>query len=145
MCTWFSTLQNLNPSRMETEEWQAGYKKAVAHVKFVFELYDMQVQGGRYFLHEHPASATSWKIPEVVAFCLRYPHLYAVVGAMCQWGMTSQDPQGEVNPVLKLTRWLTNSPCLAEALDKPCSRDHPHTQLLDGESSSCSGLPTGAV
>ena len=118
MCTRFSMLQNLNPSRKETAEWRGGYRRAVSHIRFVFELYDLQVQGGRYFLHEHPASATSWQLPEVVAFCLRYPHLYAVTGAMCQWGMTSRDPAGEVNPLRKLTRWLTNSPCLAETLTR---------------------------
>ena len=113
----------------------------MAHIRFVFELYDLQVQGGRYFLHEHPASATSWRLPEVVAFCLRYPHLYAVTGAMCQWGMTSRDPAGEVNPVRKLTRWLTNSPCLAETLEKPCSQDHSHTLLLSGRAAAAQVYP----
>ena len=88
MCTWFSLLQGWNRRRQPEAVWQEGFQKAVAHMKFVFELYEFQVQGGRYFLHEHPAQATSWKLPEVVSFCARYPHLYAVTGAMCQYGLT---------------------------------------------------------
>ena len=62
MCTWFSIIQNLNRGKVDPVVWEKGYKQAVEHLKFVFELYDMQVRGGRYFLHEHPASATSWKL-----------------------------------------------------------------------------------
>ena len=48
MCTWFSILQNLNKGKVDPAEWQKGYDQAVEHIKFVFELYDMQVRGGRY-------------------------------------------------------------------------------------------------
>ena len=50
---------------MSKEDWQQAYNKAAEHIKFVFELYDMQVRSGRYFLHEHPATATSWTLPVV--------------------------------------------------------------------------------
>ena len=87
------------------------------HIKFVFELYDMQVRSGRYFLHEHPAQATSWRLPVVTEFCARYPHLYAVTADMCQFGLTTPGPRGEEMPVKKPTRWLTNSPSLTEILE----------------------------
>ena len=124
MCTWFSILQELRGSRKQTAAWQEGYRKAVEHMKFVFELYDLQVQGGRYFLHEHPASATSWRLPEVVAFCAQHPQLYAVVGDMCQFGMTSTKPGGEEAPAKKPTRWLTNSACIVAALERKCPGEH---------------------
>ena len=47
MCTWFSILQNLNRGKVDPKEWQKGFDQAVEHIKFVFELYDMQVRGGR--------------------------------------------------------------------------------------------------
>ena len=36
-------------------------------MEFVCELYEEQVGEGRYFLHEHPDGALSWKDPQVVA------------------------------------------------------------------------------
>ena len=78
MCTWFSLLQNLNKKHMSPEEWKKGYRRAVEHVEFVFELHDIQVRSGMYLLYEHPATATSWKLPVVTEFCARYPHLYAI-------------------------------------------------------------------
>ena len=60
MCTWFSVLQNLHKKKIGATKWEEGYRRAVEHIKFVFELYDLQVRGGRYLLHEHPAGASSW-------------------------------------------------------------------------------------
>ena len=60
MCTWFSVLQKFNQKRKATAEWKEGFRNACEHVRFVFALYDLLVQGGRYFLHEQPASASSW-------------------------------------------------------------------------------------
>ena len=141
MCTWFSILQEFDQARKQTLAWQEGYRKAVAHIKFVFELYDLQLQGGRYFLHEHPASATSWRLPEVVAFCAQHPQLYAVLGDMCQFGMTTAEPGGEKTPAKKRTRWLTNSACLAEALDRKCLGEHEHVALLNGRGAAAQVYP----
>ena len=129
MCTWFSTLRNLNKGRVSAKDFEKKFKRACRHLAFVFELYELQVQGGRYFLHEHPASATSWKQKPVVDFIARHHDLYASTSHMCQFGMTAKGEQGE-GPVLKPTRWLTNSPCLATALDVKCSRDDEHVHLV---------------
>ena len=32
------------------------------HIEFCIELYREQLKHGRYFLHEHPAYATSWQL-----------------------------------------------------------------------------------
>ena len=141
MCTWFSVLQNLNKKHMNKEDWQRAYNNAVEHIKFVFELYDTQVQNGRYFLHEHPASATSWNLPVVTEFCARYPHLYAVTMNMCQFGMTTPSRKGEPTPVKKPTRWLTNSPCLADCLEKHCPCNHTHEPLLGGRAKAAQEYP----
>ena len=34
-------------------------------MKFVVELYRIQIEAGRTFLHEQPAYATSWALPEI--------------------------------------------------------------------------------
>ena len=35
--------------------------QAMVHIKFVMEHYQLQAAAGRYFLHEHPAQASSWE------------------------------------------------------------------------------------
>ena len=93
-------------------------------------MHNTQVQNGRYFLREHPATATSWKLPVVTEFCARYPHLYAVTMDMCQFVMTTPNRKGEPAPVKKPARWLINSRCLADRLEKHCLGDHTHEPLL---------------
>ena len=47
MCTWFSVLHYLNKKHMSKDDWQKAYNNAVEHIKFVCELYDIQVQPQR--------------------------------------------------------------------------------------------------
>ena len=39
--------------------------EAKLHLDFVVPLNIEQVEGGRYFLHEHPSQATSWEVGSV--------------------------------------------------------------------------------
>ena len=57
-CRMFSTLQNL--SRW-TNKRQKEYESAKRHLEFTCKLYDYQISQGRWFLHEHPVGASSWK------------------------------------------------------------------------------------
>ena len=41
------------------------------HSEFMISLYNIQLSNGLYFLHEHPAQATSWKHPDMVALSER--------------------------------------------------------------------------
>ena len=62
-CRMFSALQNLRKwNKKAGEELEA----AKEHIRFVVKLYKRQVEAGRWFLHEHPAGATSWQMAEVV-------------------------------------------------------------------------------
>ena len=63
MCTAFCTWQYLNAHKRDPELVAAERAKAVKHMEFVRRLYRKQVEAGRYFLHEHPAQATSWNLP----------------------------------------------------------------------------------
>ena len=58
----FSALQNLTPWN---EQKDIRYEEARGHVRFMMKLYKKQVDQGRLFLHEHPATATSWSLEEV--------------------------------------------------------------------------------
>ena len=67
-CTMFSLLQELNIAvHGHKPEWRAKFEKAKAkairHIEFCCELYTYQLNAGRHFLHEHPWTARSWKLP----------------------------------------------------------------------------------
>ena len=61
-CTPYSPLQALSASRRDPEEVRREQIRANVHMEFVTGLYKEQVLAGRYFLHEHPLCATSWKL-----------------------------------------------------------------------------------
>ena len=51
--------------------------KARRHVKFCCSLYRHQIDKHRYFLHEHPATALSWREEQIEALC-KLPMTYVV-------------------------------------------------------------------
>ena len=63
-CRMFSSMQNLNPKR-HTMEHEEQLVEAKEHIRFVVQVYKEQVKAGRYFLHEHPAGASSWDMGEI--------------------------------------------------------------------------------
>ena len=61
-CTPFSQLQSLNPKTRDSER---KLREGIEHMRFLGRLYKIQVDQGRVFLHEQPAHAKSWMIPEI--------------------------------------------------------------------------------
>ena len=108
----------MNAVRYEWTEEQIKRKRVEAnvHLDFVCRLYALQADKGRYFLHEHPNTATSWQEGSIVDMLDRNGVL-RIVGDQCQYGQSDELD----NPVKKATGWMTNSPCVAEALSKRCS------------------------
>ena len=78
--------------------------RAVLHLAFICELYEIQVREGRYFLHTPSHSAKSWDQPTVVDFMNRFLDMFQPVTDNGLFGVNT------------LTRWLTNSGCIAQAL-----------------------------
>ena len=65
-CTLFSTLQNLSRAKREnTPEFRARLAEARVLLEFMTEIYEIQLAGGRHFLHEHPVGAVSWSEPGI--------------------------------------------------------------------------------
>ena len=59
-CTFFSAWnQGINHRKMDPARVEELRKEAVMHLHFMMGIYRIQIDGGRHFLHEHPASATS--------------------------------------------------------------------------------------
>ena len=63
MCRAFCLWQYLNQiNSKDKDAMRKAYLEAVEHMRFVVRLYREQLDNGRYFLHEHPANATSWRL-----------------------------------------------------------------------------------
>ena len=139
MCTAFSVLQGLNKWRMKPEKWEALWEKGVRHMRFAIKLYKLQAENGRFFIHEHPNSASSWKLPEMVELmeCL---DIKKVVGHMCRYGMHSKDEQG-IGMVKKPTGFLSNSEFVRTQLQNKCLGGHRHIALLGGKARACQVYP----
>ncbi len=142
MCTAFSllqNLQNLSKKKGNIEEKKRLLSRAIKHVKFCIKLYWERLKNGRYFLHEHPDTATSWQLPEMVQL-LMHPDVIRTKGHMCAYGMKSKDEDGE--GFVKIpTGWATNPPYIAEQVSALCSNrwkgsKHRHVHLISGRATA---------
>ena len=90
-CTKFSQLQELN-LYLNDEKWAEEFEKerqlAIKHIDFCLELMRGQQRRGRYLLFEHPAYATSWKLPQMQEF-LNSPGVDTTIGDMCMYGLVT--------------------------------------------------------
>lgn len=118
MCTRFCSWQALNDTRYEhdPEEVRRERARAMIHLEFVCELYIEQVNARRYFLHEHPAGATSWS-EDCISHVLQCKGVDLVTGDRCQYGQ--EDDKRE--PVKKPTKWLSNSQEVLKQLSRRCN------------------------
>ena len=80
--------------KMDPVKWEALWNKGVGHMLFAIKLYRIQSEAGRFFLHEHPASASRWRIPEM-QFLMTDLGIKKVNAHMCGFKMLSSDEQGE--------------------------------------------------
>ena len=58
--TAFNQLHHIKSARMTGEEAEEVNRYGMKHLEFCMELYQIQIDGGLYFLHEDPDSASSW-------------------------------------------------------------------------------------
>ena len=59
---------------------------------------------------------------------------------MCAFGMTSEDEHG-IWLVLKPTSCMTNTPKIANHLNRQCSRIHGHVHLINGRAANAAIYP----
>ena len=67
----------------------------------------LQIEAGRYFIHEHSVTATSW-FTECMAKLRNRPAVYTAEAHMRAFGMQSKDKHGPAY-AKKPTGFLTNS------------------------------------
>ena len=99
------------------------------HLRFMAQIYMLQVEAGRMFLHEHPAGARSWGGP-IMAPLINHPDVPISDSDQCQYGQTTTDDNGQQYAAKKPTRWMSNSHFMLARLRKKCPGKHPHSLLL---------------
>ena len=121
-CGPFSALQELNKDKMDPEVFEAKLQEGTKHLEFCCQQYEKRMKANKYFVHEHPALAKSWK-NEKMQKLEDEPSVRKVHGDMCEMGMQFQDSDGLWGYAKKRTGFLTNSPCIAEELEKKCTNE----------------------
>ena len=111
MCTAFSTWQRINHKIRDPYIVECEKRRAVMHFRFCVDLYMEQIEGGRYFVHEHPAHATSWQ-EDCMKKLMGEPGVETATCDQCMYGSEAADG----SPVKKPTTFLTNAPELAKQL-----------------------------
>ena len=135
-CTMYSSLQNLTPWSQAKEQ---KMRKARRHLEFVCELYREQLRAGWWFLHEHPAAASSWK-EQCILGMMRNPHVSTVVGDQCRFGLRNTSGDG-ASWARKRTRFMSNAPEILRELGGLCRGGHVHTPLLNGSAKAAARYP----
>ena len=104
------------------------------------KIHQIILSSGRYFLHEHPATAASWQGPGMQDLMCNYD-VYGTVPHQCEYGVTSSIPGGTPKPALTPTRWLSNSRHMITRLSRRCSKQHEHQQLKGGRTKTAEIYP----
>jgi hypothetical protein len=139
-CTGFCSFnERLNYKRMSGAEEQRRKTEANVLLDFALEVYEHQLRYGRHFLHEHPASATSWAVPRMTELRKR-KGVSEVVGHLCQYGLTTRSGSGQA-PALKPTRFLSSAEEVLKHLGKRCDGVHEHQRLSQGRARDAAIYP----
>ena len=100
LCTDWSTMMNLNWRNMSEEDIESRMKSARKHLKSCIQVYRHQASNNRYFLHEHPSAAGSWKEPNMKR-PIRMQDSILTKADQCQYGLNTTDQQGNVHAAEK--------------------------------------------
>ena len=135
MCTAFSAWQHLNALKRDPEIVHVEYIRALKHLSFCCDIYDYQVRHGRFFLHEHPATASSWGTTEIQKI-MSLEGVRRVVAHQCQYGQQAH----EGSPIKKPTGFMTNCEGVARRLNKLCKGKHGFcSRAKGGQHILCNG------
>ena len=102
---WNKAMGKMDPALVARKELEGRI-----HLEFCAELYKLQLESGRFFLHEHPKDATSWKEPCILDTS-KHENVQRINAHMCPFDMRVLD-EGEHQLVYKPTTWMSNSRCI---------------------------------
>ena len=138
-CIPFSVLQNINKGRrcpkVVAQELDLGKK----NIKFCIGIYKAQMKEGRFFIHEHPKSATSWSMPEIVEV-LAVPGVDVAEVDLCAYGLKTVK-NGKEGPAKKPTIIASNSKEVLKRIARKCPGCHDHISLDEGRAKRAQVYP----
>jgi hypothetical protein len=146
-CTPYSIWNfGINYKKMDPDKVKTMLAEGKVHLDFVCSLYRRQLRRGKHVLHEHPATALSWRQDSIEAI-MKDPTVQAVVGDQCRYGLVtpSQYDKDTMVPAMKPTRFMTNSSLMADQLNLRCKRDHEHQQLVGNRCKDAAFYPMPLV
>ena len=139
MCTRWCSWQHINDKIRDPKVVAQEKKKALMHLEFMTEMYRGQIEGGRFFLHEHPETAGSWA-EKCITDILQIPYVGRVCGDQCQYGQEVQYGEHIGQPVRKATGFMSNAPKVLERLTRRCAgRDGTCSRSKGGRHVQASG------
>ena len=144
MCTGYNVMNNINYARLSQEEIDEKMKYARLHLEFCIKLYRIQMRESRYFLHEHPQSASSWQ-EEAIMKLLQEESITRAVRDQCRYGLTTKDGIN-TGPAKKPIGFITNSICIAHKLSNRCpnapgNQVRHHIRLDNGRAKAAQVYP----
>ena len=141
-CTDFCPMNiGLNYPKMSAQEVKRRTIESKTLLLFVLSVYKWQARRGKYFLHEHPWTAISWKLSEVIAL-MNMPGVHVVRGDGCQYGMKVEDKDGQIRPARKATGWMSNAKALLNELSRRCRNScDRHANLMGGRAAQTAIYP----
>mgnify|MGYP003333908855 CR=1 FL=1 len=132
-CTAFSELQRLwNYKRMTPEAIQAQWAQGMVHLNHSMDCAKDQLSRNALFVFEHPARASSWRLP-VVQQVLAHPDVVVVSFDQCMLGLKSKV---HGMPMRKRTKIATNCRVTAARFAMrccQCDRSHVHQTIQGSE------------
>ena len=72
---------------------EAERQRVIRHLEFTIELYRERLRHGRYFLHEHPAFASSWQ-EEAMKKLTEEQGVYTTIVDQCLYGCEAPNDAG---------------------------------------------------
>ena len=78
----------MNYSKMSPDKIKELLAEGQVHFNFVVSLYRRQTAKGKHYLHEHPATALSWK-EDVIEALARHPLSQVVTADQCRYGLVT--------------------------------------------------------
>ena len=145
-CTAWCTWQALNAVKHSREDQlRREQVRSAVHIRFLTELYQEQMDAGRYFVHEHPAYAASWNLAAIQR-TLDDPRVQCVRGDQCQFGAEVTIGAKIGLPIKKPSGFMSNSPEVIKKLHKQCrGQGGQCSRTAGGHHAHCEGAIASAA
>ena len=140
-CAWN---HHMNFCKMDPEQVRFTLEEGRVHLQFLASLYQLQIDAGRFFVHEHPATSVS-RDERCIVKLLAHNDVHLTKSDQCQFGLSTPEPDGRPMPALKPTKFMTNSAPMAQVLSRTCKRDHTHQPLTGGRCATAVFYPLPLV